>query len=196
MPDKNIKIGEKIRGLRISKGLSIAQVSQQSGIAESTLYSIEGHLVSPPLGNLVGLANVFEVSVGDFFGEGGDSPYCLVRSDNRKTVSRFDSTGGNSGGYSYESLGQQKKNRHMEPFLVTLTPTEYPQAEPNQHIGEEILFVLEGKVDVRLLDRTETLNPGDSIYYDSTMPHVVSCHGNEPATILAVIYAKDEMIIL
>ncbi len=84
----------------------------------------------------------------------------------------------------------------MEPFLVTLTPTESSQAEPNQHIGEEILFVLEGKVDVRLLDHTETLNPGDSIYYDSTMPHVVSCHGKEPATILAVIYAKDEMIIL
>jgi transcriptional regulator with XRE-family HTH domain len=196
MPDKNIKIGERIRGLRIAKGLSIADVSKQSGIAESTIYSIEGHMVSPPLGNLVSLAKVFGISVGDFFGDSGDSPYCIVRSDSRKTVSRFNSTDGTSGGYSYESLGQQKKNRHMEPFLVTLTPTESPQVEPNQHIGEEILFVLEGKVDVRLLDQIETLNPGDSIYYDSTMPHVVSCHGKEPATILAVIYAKDEMIIL
>jgi quercetin dioxygenase-like cupin family protein len=84
----------------------------------------------------------------------------------------------------------------MEPFLVTLTPTDSTQVEPNQHIGEEILFVLEGEVEVRLLDKTEILNPGDSIYYDSTMPHVVSCHGKEPATMLAVIYAKDEMIIL
>lgn len=196
MSDKENKIGERIRGLRIAKGLSIADVSGQSGIAESTLYSIEGHMVSPPLGNLVSLAKVFEVSVGDLFGDSGDSSYCIVRSGDRKTVSRFNSTDGTSGGYSYESLGQQKKNRHMEPFLVTLTPTGSSQAEPNQHIGEEILFVLEGKVDVRLLDKTETLNPGDSIYYDSTMPHVVSCHGKEPAMILAVIYAKDEMIIM
>ncbi len=84
----------------------------------------------------------------------------------------------------------------MEPFLVTLTPSVSPQIEPNQHIGEEIIFVLEGEVEVSLLDKTEILNPGDSIYYDSTMPHVISCHGKEPATILAVIYAKDEMIIL
>jgi quercetin dioxygenase-like cupin family protein len=84
----------------------------------------------------------------------------------------------------------------MEPFLVTLSPVQSSQIEPNQHIGEEILFVLEGKVRVRLIEHEEILNPGDSIYYDSTMPHVVSCYGQEPATILAVIYAKEEMIIL
>ncbi len=101
MPDKDLKSENRIRGLRIAKGLSIADVSQQSGIAESTLYSIEGHMISPPLGNLVSLAKVFEVSVGDFFGDSGDSPYCIVRSGDRKTVSRFNSTDGKSGGYSY-----------------------------------------------------------------------------------------------
>jgi transcriptional regulator with XRE-family HTH domain len=196
MPGKDMKIGERIRGLRKARKLSIADLAEQSGIPEATLCSIEGHMVSPPLGNLVSLARVFEIPMGDFFGESGDSPYCLVRSDARKTVSRFNSADGTSGGYSYESLGQQKKNRHMEPFLVTLTPTRSSQVTSNQHIGEEIIFVLEGKVEVRLLDKTEILNPGDSIYYDSTMPHYISCYGEEPARILAVVYAKEEMIIL
>ncbi len=192
-----MKIGERIRSLRKAKGLSIAEVAEQSGIAESTISGIERHMVSPPLGNIVSLAKVFGVAVGDFFGDSGDSPYCIVRSGDRKTVSRFNSSEGRAGGYSYQSLGQQKKNRHMEPFLVTITPSDSAeQAEPNQHIGEEILFVLEGQVEITLLDKTEILNPGDSIYYDSTMPHAVSCHGREPATLLAVIYAKDEMIIL
>jgi len=196
MPGKDMKIGERVRSLRKAKGLSVTDVSEQSGITESTIHGIESHLVSPPLGNIVSLAKVFGVTVGDFFGEGGDSPYCIVRSDDRKTVSRFNSADNKVGGYSYESLGQKKKNRHMEPFLVTLRPTESSQIEPNQHIGEEILFILEGKVEIKLLDRTEILNPGDSIYYDSTMPHVVSCYGPEPATMLAVIYAQEEMIIL
>lgn len=191
-----MKIGEKIRALRKAKGLSLAELAEQSGIAEATLYSIEGNMVSPPLGNLVSLARVFEISMGDLFGDNGDSASCIVRKGERKTVSRFNSTDGKGGGYSYESLGHQKKNRHMEPFLVTLTPTESTNIEPNQHIGEEILFVLEGKVEVKLLDKVEILNPGDSIYYDSTMPHFVSCHGQEPATLLAVIYAKQEMVIL
>jgi quercetin dioxygenase-like cupin family protein len=84
----------------------------------------------------------------------------------------------------------------MEPFLVTLNPTETHQLEPNQHDGEEIIFVLEGQVEVRLSDHTDLLNSGDSIYYDSTLPHIVSCYGNKPATILAVIYAKKEMLIM
>jgi quercetin dioxygenase-like cupin family protein/DNA-binding XRE family transcriptional regulator len=196
MPSKDMKIGERIRSLRKAKGLSLAELSEQSGIAEETLYGIEGNMISPPLGNIISLAKVFEVSVGEFFGEGGDAPYCVVRSDDRKTISRFNSTDGKSSSYGYASLGYKKKNRHMEPFLVTLAPAEVKDVEPNQHIGEEILFILEGKVEVRLLDQTEILCVGDSIYYDSTMPHVVLCHGNEPATMLAVIYAKEEMIIL
>ncbi|MFH0785222.1 MAG: cupin domain-containing protein [Pseudomonadota bacterium] len=196
MPEKNVKVGQRIKDLRIAKGLSIEDVAKKSGIPEATISSIENHLVSPPLGNIVSLAKVFEVSVGEFFGEKGDSAYCIVRSGDRKPVSRFNSSDGKSSGYSYEALGQQKRERQMEPFLVTLIPQEVRQVEANQHIGEEFIFVLEGKVEVRLLDHTDILNPGDSMYYDSTMPHIVACHGDQPATILAVIYAKEEMIIL
>lgn len=84
----------------------------------------------------------------------------------------------------------------MEPFLVTLNPVSGEDAESNQHIGEEFIFVLEGQVKISLLDHEDILHPGDSIYYDSNVPHIISCHGNQPATILAVIYAKEEMIIL
>ncbi len=196
MSDENMTIGEKFKELRVAKDMSIKDVSLQSGIPESTISQIEDNVLSPPLGNIISLAKIFEVSVGECFGDSADSPFCIVRGDSRKTVSRFNSSEGKSCGYTYEALGLQKKNRQMEPFLVTLTPSESPQAEPNQHIGEEIIFVLEGEVKVSLADHTDILNPGDSIYYDSNLPHIVSCHGDKPATILAVIYARDEMIIL
>ncbi len=195
MPNQNSNIGEKIKSLRIEKEMSIADVARQAEIPESFIADIEAHIVSPPLGNIVSLAKVFEVTVGDIFGDSADSSFCIVRSDDRKTVTRFSASGSKSGSYSYESLGHQKKNRQMEPFLVTLTPADNSRIEPNQHIGEEIIFVLEGRVEVKLAEHTDILNPGDSIYYDSNLPHVVSCHGDEPATILAVIYAQKEMII-
>jgi DNA-binding XRE family transcriptional regulator/uncharacterized RmlC-like cupin family protein len=176
--------------------MSAKDVALQSGIAESTISQIEDNVLSPPLGIIISLAKFFGVTVGECFGDSADSPFCIVRGGDRKTVSRFNSAEGTSCGYTYEALGLQKKNRQMEPFLVTLTPSVSPQIEPNQHIGEEIIFVLEGDVEVRLADHTDILNPGDSIYYDSNIPHVVSCHGDTPATILAVIYAKEEMIIL
>ena len=196
MSKQNITIGKKIKGLRIKKEMSIEDVSKKTGISEDIILEIEENKVSPPLGNIVSLADVLRVTVGELFGDSADSPFCIVRSDNRKAVSRFSSVVGKSSGYSYESLGHRKQNRQMEPFLVTLTPAENFKLEPNQHVGEEIIFVLEGQVEVRLADHTDILNPGDSIYYDSTLPHIVSCHGNDPATIFAVIYAKKEMLIL
>ncbi len=195
MPEEHVEIGEKVKALRVAKGMSVEDVSKISGISESFISKIEDQTISPPLGSIISLSKAFDVSVGEFFGGSGDSPFCIVRSDDRKTVSRFNSIDSKSCGYSYEALGLQKKNRQMEPFLVTLTPQEDTHVESNQHIGEEIIFVLEGKVEVKLLDHTDILNPGDSIYYDSNVPHIISCHGDESATILAVIYAKEEMII-
>ena len=195
MPDKIVKIGEITKSLRLKNNMTIDDVSKASGLSELIISGIEDHSVSPPLGNIISLAKVFQVTVGEFFGDSADSPFCIVRSDDRKSVSRFSSTGGISGGYGYESLGHQKQNRQMEPFLVTLTPVKSAQVEPNQHVGEEFIFVLEGQVNVRLADHTDILNPGDSIYYDSSLPHVLSCQGDAPATIVAVIYAKKEMLI-
>ncbi len=194
MPDQNIKIGEKAKSLRIKKGKSIEEVSSLSGIPASVIVGIEDHDISPPLGSIVSLAKALQVAVGDILGDSADSSFCIVRSDDRKTVSRF-SSAGKTGGYSYESLGHQKQNRQMEPFHVTLTPGGATPAEPNQHAGEEIIFVLTGQVEVTLSGHTDILNPGDSIYYDSNLPHIVTCHGEEPATIFAVIYAEKEMVI-
>lgn len=190
MPDQDLSVGEKLKSLRLEKGLSQEELSRQSGIAESILKKMEDEDYAPPLGNIVSLAKVLQVPVGEFFGDCGDSPFCIVRSDNRTAVSRFSSA------YSYEGLGLQKRNRQMEPFLVTLNPTEAENAVVNQHIGEEFIFVLEGEVEVSLLDHKDILRTGDSIYYDSNVPHIIVCHGNKPATLLAVIYAKEEMIIL
>jgi transcriptional regulator with XRE-family HTH domain len=196
MADNNEKIGEKIQRLRLAQGMSPAQLAQQSGISEAHLAGIERNEISPPLGNIISLAKVFDVPVGDFFGDSGDSPFCIVRSDDRDAVTRFSAAYSESCGYSYQGLGKHKRNRQMEPFLVTLNPVESQTALASRHIGEEFIFVLKGKVEITLLDHKDILNPGDSVYYDSNLPHMVSCHGDEPATILAVIYAKEEMIIL
>ena len=61
--------------------MSIPELARQAEISEATLKKIEEEGCSPPLGNIVNLAKVFEVPVGDFFGESGDSPFCIVRSE-------------------------------------------------------------------------------------------------------------------
>jgi mannose-6-phosphate isomerase-like protein (cupin superfamily) len=152
---------------------------------------MENHLVSPSLGTIIKLAKALGVRVGDFLGETEGEPFAIVRKDERKTISRFASKEGVKYGYSYESLGFEKKNRHMEPFIVTLEPATVKTSKTSVHDGEEFIFVLEGEMEVILGNHTDVLYPGDSIYYDSNIPHRVQCHQDKVTRILAVLYAAS-----
>ncbi len=196
MSENGLSVGERIRSLRIQKGFLQADLAGKSGISEADLVKVEGDELMPPLGIIVNIAKVLAVPVGDIFGDSGDSPFCIVRADDGAAVTRFNPSYAKSCGYSYQGLGQQKRNRQMEPFLVTLNPKAVQEVPANDHIGEEFIYVLEGEVEVSLADYKDILKPGDSIYYESSVPHIISCHGDKPAKILAVIYAREEMIIL
>jgi quercetin dioxygenase-like cupin family protein len=77
----------------------------------------------------------------------------------------------------------------MEPFLVRLQPLSEPPAARSTHDGEEFLYVLSGRVTVCLGNLSDVLEEGDSVYYNSTIPHHVHSADEREALILAVIHA-------
>src|SRR4030066_1424423 len=117
---EEVRVGERIKELRERKGLSLKEVAELSGFSTALLSQMENHLVSPSLGTIIKLARAFGVRVGDFLGETEGRPFTIVRKDERKKISRFASKDGVKYGYVYESWGFDKKNRHMEPFIVDL----------------------------------------------------------------------------
>ncbi len=188
---EKMTIGEKIRDLREKKGLSLQDLASRTGYSSAILSQMENHMVSPPLGALIKLAKALELKVGAFFGDDPREPYAIVRKDERRSISRFASKEGVSYGYSYESLGFDKKDRHMEPFLVTLEPATVKSEKLSSHEGEEFIFVLEGEMEAILGTHKDILYPGDCIYYDSNIPHKVQCHREKATKILAVIWTPQ-----
>jgi transcriptional regulator with XRE-family HTH domain len=188
---REIRVGEKIKALREQKGLSLKDIADITGFSTALLSQMENHLVSPSLGTMTKLARALGVRVGNFLGETPGEPFTIVRKNERKNVSRFASKEGVKYGYSYESLGFDKKDRHMEPFIVTLEPATVKTSKTSSHEGEEFIFVLEGEMEVILGNHTDVLSPGDSIYYDSTIPHRVQCHQDRETKILAVLFTAD-----
>lgn len=184
-----VNVGERVREVREKKGLSLRDISQRTGIAEEDVAGIEAGDTAPPLGTIIKLAKALEMKMGFFISGEENRPYTIVRSQDRRVVSRHDSAKGEKYGYEFESLAPHKKDRHMEPFLVTLDPAE-TEEERSTHDGQEFIFVLKGSMEVRLGDEIHVLEPGDSIYYDSTVPHLVKCHGGQSTLILAVLYAE------
>ena len=94
-------------------------------------------------------------------------------------------------GSAFKDQIWNKLTGEMEPFLVTLEPATVKSEKLSTHDGEEFIFVLEGEMEAILGGHKDVLHPGDSIYYNSTIPHKVQCHRNIPTKILAVIWAPQ-----
>jgi len=179
-------LGDRIRRVRQIRGLTIKDLSSRTGIDMNTLGRIESSKVIPALGQLVRLGKALDMKMGYFISPGIDKSMTVVRRHERRRVSRYGEAKSLLYGYSYESLAPEKANRLMEPFIVTLVPTE--TEEFSTHAGQEFLYVLEGETKVQVGEQADFLKPGDAVYYDSSQPHFVRCAGTAPARILAVLY--------
>jgi len=189
-PKEGELLGDRVRSARQMRGLTLQDLSSRTGINMDTLKGVESNEMIPPLGELIKIGKALETKMGYFISPGVDKPMTVVRADQRRPISRHGERRSERYGYSYESLAPEKANRSMEPFIVTLLPTDVE--EPSTHDGQEFLFVLEGQMMARVGDQTEFLGPGDAIYYDSSQPHFVRCIDGSETKILAVIYPGSE----
>lgn len=181
------QIGDRIKRMREEKGLSITELSQLTGFDEPMLQGIEENSICPQLGTMIKLSKALDSALQRLIADEGRKMYAITRRDERKIVSRSTSRDGQRSAYTYMSLAPEVKGRHMEALIVQLEKVE--DEERSVHSGEEFIFVLDGSVDLIIGEDRFVLNRGDSAYYLSTTPHVLSATDGR-ATILAVIYSE------
>ncbi len=181
------EIGMRIKKARENLFLSLFDIYLRTDISVEMLSQIEAGKMAPPLGAVIKLAKALDLKMGYLISGEEEKAYTIVRRDDRKVISRYDLKKEKHHGYTYEPLAPHKTSRYMEPFLVTLEPSE-TEEERSTHDGQEFIFVVHGEMEVRIGEEIHILESGDSIYYDSTVPHLVKCHGKKTTKILAVLY--------
>ena len=179
------EIGSRIQSLRESKGISLEELANLTGFDKDLLAQIEANEVQPQLGTVIKLSKALDAAFGRLVSGVGDRLYSITRKSERKIISRSTSKQGKKHLYTYKSLAPEVQGRHMEALIVQLE--ENPEPEMSIHEGEEFIYVLDGTVVMQVGDDSFELEPGDSIYYLSTTPHVLSSR-EDKATILAVLY--------
>ncbi len=176
--------GVDLRTARQQRGFSLDELSVKTSIDRDLLAQVESGEATLPLGQVIRLSKALSLTLEDVISKGTEA-FTIVRSGARPRISRYGQEKMEKHGYEYESLAANKKDRKMEPFVVTL----YPSASdaPSSHDGQEFIYVLEGQMEAMVGDTREVLEPGDAIYYDSTSSHLVRAYGDKPAKILAVL---------
>ena len=179
------EVGIRIKNLREKKGLSIDEVANLTGFDKQRLQDIEEGVIQPQLGTVMKLSRALDSALGRLVSGVGNRLYSITRRNERKKIARSTSPKEKQNLYSYMSLAPEVQGRHMEALIVQLEET--PEKEVSVHNGEEFIFVLEGVAELSIADETYDLEPGDSVYYLSTTPHVITAKSGR-ATILAVLY--------
>ena len=186
---EDVRVAKKVATVRDSLGISVEELAERSGCDAGLIRRIEAGELVPSLAPLIKIARALGVRLGTLLDDAGGMGPVVTRRDEAAGTTRLRSleTGAGSGGtLDFFSLAPGKMTRHMEPFLVTVHPGE---AALSSHEGEEMLYVLDGRIEVSYGKDLHALGPGDSIYYDSIVPHRVSAAGGADARLLAVVYA-------
>jgi quercetin dioxygenase-like cupin family protein/DNA-binding Xre family transcriptional regulator len=181
------KISERIRDLRLEKGLTLDRIASITGLTKGYLSRIENSDKSPPFSTLAKIASALNTDIISFLFEeaeaASDINLDLVRAEERKTIGRRFAPEA----YMYESLAYRLRGKNMEPMLVTMD--ENAPIVEFHHEGEEFIYILEGKLEFYYEGRTYILEPGDSIYFNSGMLHSGRSLGEEPVKFLCIIYS-------
>lgn len=186
---KEEPVGERIRLLREDKGLSLEELAGLTGFETDLLMKIEENHVQPQLGTAIKLSKALDSALSLILSGAGDRRYTITRRNDRKTISRSTTDKGNKQLYTYKSLAPDVVGRHMESLIVHLEENK-GVGELATHGGEEFLYVIDGVCELTLGDDRFELEPGDSVYYLSSVPHLIAGKDRK-ATILAVVYSGE-----
>jgi quercetin dioxygenase-like cupin family protein/DNA-binding XRE family transcriptional regulator len=183
--------GERIAELRSTYSVTREALAERSGIPVELIVSIEddGHI--PDLAPLIKISRALGVRLGTLLDDHEQLGPVITRAGEAAASERFvtglpNEKSAAHQGLSFKALAADKNGRHMEPFIVDIEPEA--EKKKSTHEGEEFIHVMSGSLSLEYGTSSHILKAGDSVYYDSIVPHRVVCADSEPVRIIAVIY--------
>ena len=189
-------LGALLRGVRDREGWTLKQMSEKSGIPVSTLSKVEHDRLTLTYEKLYQVAQRLGMRMSELFAESSDEPPAPT---SRRSLCDIDhAVRVETQNYDYYYLCTDLRRKRMIPVISKIrAKTSEEFGELAHHAGEEFVYVLSGRVTVNTEHYdTVTLDPGQSIYIDSSMGHAyLAAEGCDEATVLAVMSSADEELL-
>ncbi|MBK8805746.1 MAG: helix-turn-helix domain-containing protein [Bacteroidales bacterium] len=175
------EIASRIKEVRNSKSMTIEQVAKDLKITKYEYEDYEAGEHDIPISFLFELSHYFGIDINVLLTgqEPTKNTYDVTRKGSGVSVER-------QAQYKYQALANDFKNKHIEPFVITVDSAD-EQVKLSKHDGHEFLFVIEGNLQIYIGEEIIKLTEGDSIYYDSKIQHAVTTDVNKRAKCLAIL---------
>ena len=173
-----MEIGNKIKDLRIQKGLTQEELADRAELSKGFISQLERDLTSPSIATLIDLLQVLGTTPKEFFDDAVENQIVFHKQD---YFEKIDSSLGNT----IEWIIPNAQKNMMEPIRVTLEPggSTYPDVA---HEGEEFGYVLNGTIRINIGNKSYTAKQGESFYLTPNSSHFIECAGKSKAVFLWV----------
>lgn len=166
--------------LRLQAKLTLEEAAREAGVTRGYLSKVERGLAQPSVGTALRLAKLLNVDVETLFGDPrGNEAVVVTRARDQKPNSDVKGMP--------RLVAGKRQGRRMIAFVMTPGMSPSPRDPMSQHEGEELLYVLEGRVTLTLPNRVEHLEKGDCVQFNSAVPHKVENQPGSEAEILIVV---------
>ncbi|WP_367319500.1 helix-turn-helix domain-containing protein [Streptomyces sp. HUAS ZL42] len=156
-------VAPQLRALRRRSGLTLEAAARAAGLSAAHLSRLETGRRQPSLPMLLALARIYGTTVSELLGETVADRDAVVRAADMEATA--------AGGWTYWQAGAP--GRGMQALRLHV-PYGSQGDIVRVHPGEEWLYVLKGRLRLRLGDTVHRLTPGDSAHFDSLTPHRIA----------------------
>ncbi|ADR19030.1 cupin domain-containing protein [Calditerrivibrio nitroreducens] len=156
--------GEKIRDIRKRLGMTLEDVSLKTGFTKSFISQIENGKNSPSIASLKKICYAIGISISELFEDERNIVFKFEKDDYKVLKNK---------NIDIIFMASKYANRKIEPLILEFEPHSETGSDFYHHTGEEFGYVLEGVLTVVIGNDEYTLQPGESIYFSSNLPHKI-----------------------
>lgn len=172
-----MEIGEKIKTLRVRRGLTQEELADRCELTKGYISQLERDLTSPSIATLIDLLESLGSSLNNFFSETEEEKMVFRNED--VFVKEFD------GSYTINWIIPNAQKNMMEPILLEME--SFSETKPDHpHEGEEFGYVLSGSIYLHYGEEKHKVKKGESFYFKTRHTHYISNPGKNIARILWV----------
>jgi transcriptional regulator with XRE-family HTH domain len=184
----NAQLGQRIKRLRLKRSMGLVELGRHTGLSASFLSQLETGRVVPTLRNLARIALVFNKDLSWFFESPAHSVFRIQRRRDRVRLAM----GSPDPDYIAESFGILVPEGGLRPCLAEfLAGANRSAFHPELYPGVEMVYVLNGSIELRRKGDPHILSPGDVCYISAETPRTYRCSGDEPARALIISFDRD-----
>jgi len=175
-------IGQHLRAVRVQRGWTLETLAEHSGLSSGFLSQVERGLSTLSIVSLSAICHALDIPVQQVFSSSGP----LDRAPKVRKASEQLHLRIGASPVAYRYLTGQLPSAPIQELLIAEFPRGMPQQE-SSHEGQELGYVLEGSLVLRIRDETHHLSAGDSYHIDASEPHTYLPSGDTGAKVLMAV---------